>query len=119
MKMKWNINFKKPTKKEKSSPAGKWQAKVEHGKRRLAGWLQRQSEKLSIRTKKILLMVCCTVFGSLMLLQVFSGLGMQRLPDIGKVVKPLTPLPLQRLDTVRADSVEIGNKKFNHQKRKQ
>lgn len=114
--MKWNINFKRPVKKEKSFPTGKWQAKVEHGKHRLAGWLQRQSEKLSVRTKKILLITCCMVFGSMMLLQVFNGLGFDRLPDIGKIAKPLTSLPLQKLDTVGTDSTGIENKSFNHQK---
>ena len=117
--MKWH--FKKSAKQEKGAANGKWQAKVEHGKRKLAGWLQRQSDKLSIRTKKILLIVCCTVFGSLMLWQVFNGLGGHRLPDIGKVIKPLTPLPLERpgLDSGRSDSTGLGNKRFNHQKRKQ
>jgi len=104
--MKWETKFKRPLKKEKAIPAGKWQVKVELGKRRLAGWLQRQSEKLSIRTKKVLLICCCLLFGSMMVLQVVNGLGMGKLPDTGKVVKPLTPPPLPKMerDTVRRDS---------------
>lgn len=117
--MKWNM--KKTGQREKAATAGKWQARVEQGKRRLAGWLQRQSEKLSIRTKKVLLIGCCLLFGSLMVLQVVNGLGLHKLPDTGKVVKPLTPPPLRKMepDTVLKDSTGIGNKSFNHKKGKQ
>lgn len=111
MKMKWDFR-----KQEKTIPQGKWQVKMEQGKRRLAGWLQRQSERWSIRTKKVMLILCSLLFGSAMLWQVFRGIGSTRLPPIGMIAKPITPLPLQKMETdsIQADRGNTDNKSDNH-----
>lgn len=80
--------------------------KLEAGKRRLAGWLQTQSEKLSVGMKKGLLFLGGLCFGGLMAAQIVGGLSGRPLPDGGTIRKPQTavPVPGPRPDRAEADS---------------
>jgi len=69
------------------------QAMIMNNQRKLAGWLQLQSEKLSVRTKKIIVIASFLLFASLMVYQVIDGLNGPVLPESGKITKPDLPVP--------------------------
>lgn len=104
--MKWKLKLKQPFKTDRQQREGKWQAKMETSKRRLAAWLQQQSEKLSIRSKKIILVGCCLLFGSFMIWRMISGLGADVLHR-SRIMRPVlvTPLPKLNIDTTNTDSI--------------
>lgn len=85
-------------KKRKTGPMdgqemGRLQILVNGNQRKLAGWLQVQSEKLSVPAKKMILAVGFLLFAALMIFQVINGLNSNTFPESGKIIKPDLPLP--------------------------
>ena len=72
---------------------GRFQEIVNNNQLKLAGWLQVQSEKLSVRAKKMIVIVCFLLFASCMVYQVVGGLHRPVLPESGKIIRPELPVP--------------------------
>lgn len=86
--------------KGKTQPqSGRVQLWVIHHQRKLASWLQIQSEKLSITAKKVLLVTGCLLFAGCLVLQITGGLNHNRMPESGSIIKPGLPVPFNPMET--------------------
>lgn len=75
--------------------ASKFQVFMTGYQRKLAGWLQVQSEKLSVRAKKMILIAGGLLMAAFMVFQITNSLNGSLLPESGTILQPDLPKPQQ------------------------
>lgn len=89
---------KRDTTKMEAQPGegvSKFQVLMTGYQHKLAGWLQVQSEKLSVRAKKMILIAGGLFMAAFMLFQITNSLNGNLLPESGTIIKPDFPVPEQ------------------------
>jgi hypothetical protein len=66
----------------------KWKDRLKSFQQKLADVMQRQSQRLSVKAQKILLVIFCLLTAVYLATIVLGGFGISVIPDNGSIAKP-------------------------------